>query len=76
MRRVSFGIDTNLYRRFRDIPWGTRSHLLRKMVEHVCILWEIEGHAGIARILDGEHSPDPVQDLNVIDGAGSTHGQT
>lgn len=57
MKRINFQIEHDLHKRFQEIPWGQRSQIMRKMVEHACLAWESDGHVGIARLLSGDVQP-------------------
>lgn len=73
-KRINFIVPKDLAQRFSDIPWGQRSLLLRNMVEICCILWETQGSAGLAIVLDGGLHKQSVQRLDIIE-EGQTRGQ-
>lgn len=51
--RINFSIDPALKDRIDNIPWGTRSLLLTKLVTWLCDMYEKHGLMSIGMVLSG-----------------------
>ena len=51
VRPLHVNIPLDLKQRFDKIPWGVRTHVVRKLIEWACILYEKHGELGLGAIL-------------------------
>ena len=52
--RISFPVDSDLYKRARTVPWGLRSAVLRVLLDKAIKAAEREGNMIYAAICDGD----------------------
>lgn len=63
--RFHFNVDEGLQRRINRIPWGFRSHVMRRMAEIMCDIYEKQGEVGLAAITSGAVTLISTVEVNV-----------
>lgn len=50
-RPIHFNVSPELKLRWNKLPWGTRTHMLRKLLEMGCDIYDRHGELGLGAVL-------------------------